>query len=331
MNPVDPPDLPGRRLGDAGPRVSALGLGCLGLSGGYGPVSEADAVDVVRHAIDLGVTLVDTADFYGDGRNEELVGRAVAGRRDEVVIATRGGVRTARPGGPPSVVDGRPVSLRDACHASLRRLGVDHIDLYYLGRVDPAVPVADSVGALAELVQAGKVGHIGLSEATPDQVRAAHSVHPVSALETEYSLWERHAEAAILPTVRELGIGFVAHTPLGKGMLTGVLRYPGELGERDMRRNHPRFQGTNFARNRELVDELELMALARGLTPAQLALAWLLARGDDVVPIPGTRSRDRLAENLAALRVRLPADESRRLTELFTADRVAGPRLPVRR
>ncbi|MGI5455118.1 aldo/keto reductase [Streptomyces sp. CA-249302] len=319
-----------RTLG-RGLTVSAVGLGCLGLSGGYGEAPEAGSVALLRRAVDEGVTLLDTADFYGGGACEELVGRAVAGRRDEVVLATRGGVRSAVPGGPPSVTDGRPAYLRQACEASLRRLGTDRVDLYYLARVDPEVPVEESVGALAELVAEGKVRHLGLSEAGAGQLRRAHAVHPLSALESEYSLWERHVEDEILPAARALGIGFVAHSPLGRGFLTGTLDSADRLGARDIRRNHPRFSAGNLARNRALLGAVEETAARYEVTTGQLVLAWLLSRGPDVVPIPGTRSEAHLLLNIGAAGLELTADESARLAALLPPGSVAGSRHPAHR
>jgi aryl-alcohol dehydrogenase-like predicted oxidoreductase len=316
-----------RKLGTL--EVSAIGLGCLGMSGGYGQATAAECVATIRHALDRGVTLLDTAAFYADGANESLVGQAIAGRRSEVVVATRGGLRAAAPGGPPKIVDGSPGHLRAACEESLRRLGVDHVDLYYLGRVDPAVAVQDSVGALAELVAEGKIRHIGLSEASADAIRQAHTVHPISALETEYSLWERHVEDEILPVTRQLGIGFVAHTPLGKGMLTG--RLPAEFEAGDYRMNHPRFQGGNLSHNRELIAAVQAGMANTGLPAAQLALAWLLSRGPDIVPIPGTRRIPHLNANIDAVDIHLGEADAARLTELITAQQVAGARQPVRR
>ncbi|RKT55534.1 aldo/keto reductase [Saccharothrix australiensis] len=320
-----------RQLGTGGPVVAAVGLGCLGLSGGYGAVAGHEAATAIRTALDLGITLLDTADFYGGGENERLVGRAIAGRRDEVVLATRGGVRAAAPGAPPTIVDGAPDSLRAACEASLERLGVDHVDLYYLARADPRVPVEDSVGALAELRAEGKVRHVGLSEVAAGTLRRAAATCTIAALESEYSLWERHVEAEILPTARELGIGLVAHTPLGKGFLTGAHRSPGDLGERDHRRNHPRFREGNFERNRELVEEAAAIAARTGMTPAQLALAWLLSAGPDVVPIPGSRRPEHLRENVRAAALRLDAADRARLAEVFAPERVAGERHPAHR
>ncbi|MER7815528.1 aldo/keto reductase [Streptomyces sp. NPDC096153] len=320
-----------RKLGTGGPEVSAIGLGCMGMSGGYGAADPDECVRTVRHALDLGITLFDTADFYADGENERLLGRALAGRRAEALIVTRGGVRARTPGGPPTVVDGSPAYLRQACEASLRRLGVDHIDVYCLGRVDPDVPVEESMGALAGLLAEGKIGHIALSEVSAQTLRRAHAVHPVTALESEYSLWERHIEDDILPAARELGVGLLAHTPLGKGFLTGALRGPGELGERDHRRNHPRWQGDNFRHNRAMVDEAAETAAELGVSRARLALAWLLSRGEDIVPIPGSRRPAHLADNAAAAELRLSVEQTARLEGIFRPGRVAGSRHPAHR
>ncbi|MFJ1755839.1 aldo/keto reductase [Kitasatospora sp. NPDC088134] len=320
-----------RELGRGGPQVSSIGLGCLGMSGGYGTAAAADCAATVRRAVELGITLFDTADFYGDGANETLLARALGPDRARVLVATRGGVRSDRPGGPPTVVDGRPDTLRAALEASLRRLGTERVDLYYLARVDPQVPVEESVGALADLVAAGRIGRIGLSEATPEQLRRAHAVHPVAALETEYSLWERHVEAEILPTARSLGITLVAHTPLGKGMLTGRLESVRDLGERDHRRNHPRFADGNFEANRHLVEQAAALAEQAGATPAQLALAWLLSRGEDVVPIPGTKRIPYLEQNAAATALRIDPAVTDALTALFAPARIHGERTPAHR
>ncbi|WP_035279731.1 aldo/keto reductase [Actinokineospora spheciospongiae] len=311
--------------------VSALGLGCLGMTGGYGPAEADRCAAAIRRAVDLGVSLVDTADFYGGGANEELVGRAVRGIRDRVVLATRGGARSRVPGGPPVVLDGTPTYLHRACDASLRRLGVDHVDLYYLARVDPDVPVAESVGALAELVAAGKVRHIGLSEAAPADVRGAHAVHPITAVESEYSLWERGVREEVLPALRELGIGFVAHTPLGKGFLSAALRSPADFAEGDHRRNHPRLRGENFHHNRALLAPLEAIAAREGRSPSQIALAWLLAQGEDVVPIPGSRRAEHVEENAAATGIRLSPADVAQLAVAFAAERVRGSRHRVSR
>jgi aryl-alcohol dehydrogenase-like predicted oxidoreductase len=314
------------RLGDAGPTVSAMGLGCMGMSGSYGPADEGEATATIQRALELGVTLFDTGDFYGDGANERLVGRALVGRREMAVIATKTGMRRTEDGKPR--VDGTPSYLRQACDRSLERLGVDHIDLYHLARVDPLVPVEESVGAMAELVAAGKVRSLGLSEISPATIRRAHAVHPIAALQTEYSLWERHAEDAILPTVRELGVGFVAYSPLGRGFLAGGLRSPGELSEGDFRRSTPRFQGENLEGNLEIVGTLDALAAEAGLTQAQLALAWVRAKGDDIVAIPGTKRRSYLEENVAAASIELTADQLARLDAAVPPGRVAGDRYP---
>ncbi|RCX09659.1 aldo/keto reductase [Extensimonas vulgaris] len=306
-------------------KVSALGLGCMGMSEFYGPGDEAEAIATIHRALDLGVTLLDTADMYGVGRNEELVGRAIRGRREQVVLATKfGNVRA--PDGSFVRIDGCPEYVRAACEASLRRLGVETIDLYYQHRVDPNTPIEDTVGAMAELVRAGKVRYLGLSEAAPETIRRAHAVHPITALQTEYSLWSRDPEDAILPTVRALGIGFVAYSPLGRGLLTGQIKRIEDLAADDYRRNSPRFQGENFARNLALVAEVEAMAREKGCTPAQLALAWVLAQGQDIVPIPGTKRRRYLEENLGALAVQLDAQDLERIHRILPPGAAAGTR-----
>ncbi|WP_433226625.1 aldo/keto reductase [Microtetraspora malaysiensis] len=320
-----------RKLGTAGLTVSAIGLGCMGMSGGYGTVDRADCVTTIQRAVDLGVTLLDTADFYGGGENERLIGEAVRGRRADVMIATRGGVRSEVPGGPPRIVDGSPTYLRQACDASLTRLGIDHIDLYYLGRADPQVPIEDSVGTLAQLQATGKIRHIGLSEVSAEALRRAHAVQPISVLESEYSLWERHIEAEILPAARDLGVGLVAHSPLGKGFLTGTLPSPEHFGEGDHRRNHPRLQGENFRHNQRMVTQAQPIAQELGVPLSRLALAWLLSRGDDVVPIPGSRSLEHLHSNITAIGIRLTERHIRLLEEIFQPDRVAGSRHPAHR
>jgi aryl-alcohol dehydrogenase-like predicted oxidoreductase len=316
-----------RKLGRQGLEVSALGLGCMGMSDFYGPTDDVESVATLHRAIELGVTFLDTADMYGPFKNEELLGRALRGRRDQVVLATKFGNRRS-PDGAFLGVSGRPEYVREACDASLRRLGVDHIDLYYQHRVDPTVPIEDTVGAMAELVRAGKVRYLGLSEAAPATIRRAHAVHPVSALQTEYSLWTRDPEVEILKTLRELGIGFVPYSPLGRGFLTGRFRSPSDIPEGDWRRMNPRFQGENFQKNLELVARVTRIATARGLTPAQLALAWVLGQGPDVVPIPGTRRRASLEENVAAVGVVLTTQELAQLDEAAPRGVAAGTRYP---
>jgi len=315
-----------RRLGSRGLEVSAVGLGCMGMSEFYGATDEDEAVATIHRALELGVTLIDTADIYGPFTNERLVGRAIAGRRDAVVLATKfGNVR--REDGSWVGIDGRPEYVHSACDASLKRLGVEHIDLYYQHRVDKKVPIEETVGAMAELVQAGKVRHIGLSEASPETIRRAHAVHPITALQTEYSLWSRDPEERLLPTVRELGIGFVAYAPIGRGFLSGRFRSPDDVGdEGDFRSRHPRFQGDNFRRNRELVERLEALAAEKGVTPAQLALAWVLHQGDDIVPIPGTKHRTYLQENVAAVEIELSEEDLARIDEAAPRGVTAGDR-----
>ena len=314
-----------RRLGRDGPEVSAIGLGCMGMSEFYGTGDEAESIATIHHAIDRGVDFLDTADMYGVGRNEELVGRAIAGRRNRVFLATKFGNVRGEDGSFKGVC-GRPDYVRTACEESLKRLKVETIDLYYQHRVDPEVAIEETVGAMAELVGEGKVRFLGLSEAAPATVRRAHAVHRIAALQTEYSLWSRDPEEALLAAVRELGIAFVAYSPLGRGFLTGRFRRPEDFPEDDFRRFHPRFQGENFERNQALVREIEVMASEKGCTPAQLALAWVLAQGDDIVPIPGTKQRKYLDENIAALEVRLTGDDLARIDRILPPGAAAGPR-----
>jgi aryl-alcohol dehydrogenase-like predicted oxidoreductase len=316
-----------RALGRQGLRVSKLGLGCMGMSDFYGPASEDEAIATIHHATDRGVDFIDTADVYGPFTNEQLVGRALRGRRERVVLATKfGNLRGAD--GKWLGIDGRPEYVRQACDASLRRLGVDHIDLYYQHRVDRKVAIEETVGAMAELVRAGKVRYLGLSEASAPTIRRAHAAHPISALQTEYSLWTRDPEAEILRTLRELGIGFVAYSPLGRGFLTGRFRGDADFSDDDFRKHHPRFQGDNFAANRALVDRVRAVADDKQVTVGQLALAWVLSRGDDVVPIPGTTARKHLDENIAAADIRLTADDLARLDAAAPAGAASGDRYP---
>ncbi len=314
-----------RRLG-AKLEVGAVGLGCMTMTSIYGPADDRESLRTIRRAAELGATLIDTSDIYGNGSNEQLVGQALKGIRERVVLATKFG--NIRRDGKPDV-DGRPEHVRAACDASLERLGVETIDLYYQHRVDPRVPIEDTVGAMAELVRAGKVRFLGLSEAAPATIRRAAAVHPIAALQTEYSLWTRDAEAEILPTCRALGIGFVAYSPLGRGFLTGTLASPEDLAESDRRREHPRFAAANFARNMALLASLRAVAAAHGATPAQVAIAWLLARGDDIVPIPGTKRVARLEENAAAADLALSADDIARLDAAFPPGITAGERYPA--
>jgi aryl-alcohol dehydrogenase-like predicted oxidoreductase len=305
--------------------VSASGLGCMGMSEFYGPSNEAESIATIHRALDLGVDLIDTADIYGLGRNEELVGRAIRDRRNEVFLATKfGNVRAST--GEFLGVNGRPEYVLQACDASLRRLGVDVIDLYYQHRVDPKTPIEETVGAMAKLVQSGKVRYLGLSEAAPATLRRACAVHPILALQTEYSLWSRDPELEVLSTCRELKIGFVAYSPLGRGFLTGRFSKPEDLAPDDFRRHHPRFEGDNFQRNQQLAKAVKKMAGQKSCTPAQIALAWVLAKGEDIVPIPGTKHIRYLEENLNALQIRLTQDEMHRLEEVFPLGAAAGER-----
>ena len=316
-----------RKLGRQGLEVSMLGLGCMGMSEFYGGTDEKESLATLDRALELGVTFLDTADAYGPFTNEMLLGKALKGRRDKVVLATKFGLR--RTGDPVQrLIEGSPAYVREACEASLKRLGTDHLDLYYQHRVDARVPIEDMVGAMARLVSEGKVRYLGLSEAGPETIRKAHAVHPISALQSEYSLWSRDPEEAVLPVVRELGIGFVAYSPLGRGFLTGRFRSLEDLEEGDYRRHSPRFQGDNFRKNLDLVEKITALARAKGLKPSQLALAWVLARGNDIVPIPGTKHRSYLEENAAAAAIRFTADELARIEAAAPQGAAAGTRYP---
>ena len=318
-----------RRLGANGPEVSAIGLGCMGMSEFYVGGSEQESIATIHHALDRGVTFLDTADMYGWGKNEELVGRAIAGRREDVFLATKfGNVRG--PNGEFLGVRGDPEYVRSACEASLRRLNIETIDLYYQHRVDIEVPIEDTVGEMARLKEEGKIRFLGLSEAAPQTIRKAHQVHKITAVQTELSLWSRDAEAEVLPTVRELGIGYVAYSPLGRGFLTGQFKSPDDFPEDDFRRNHPRFQGENFEKNIALVREVEKMAEEKGCTTAQLALAWVLAQGEDIVPIPGTKHVKYLDDNIGALDMKLSDDDLQRLDAILPPGAAAGERYHAR-
>jgi aryl-alcohol dehydrogenase-like predicted oxidoreductase len=307
-----------RTLGPNGPEVSAIGLGCMGMSAFYGQGDDAESERTIHRALDLGCNFLDTSDMYGPHTNEELVGRSIAARRDEVFLATKFAIRLepGKDGGPPvRSIDGSPAYVHSACEGSLKRLGVDHIDLYYQHRVDPKTPIEETVGAMAELVEQGKVRHLGLSEAGAETIRRAHAVHPITALQTEYSLWTRDLEAEILPTLEELGIALVAYSPLGRGFLSGRFSSPEELDENDFRRHGPRFTGENLRQNLKLAERVKELAAEKGVTPGQLALAWVLGRGEHIVPIPGTKRVSYLEENIAAAEVELSAEEVERIAE----------------
>jgi aryl-alcohol dehydrogenase-like predicted oxidoreductase len=315
-----------RTLGRNGPTVSALGLGCMGMSEFYGAHDDAESLATINHALERGVTFLDTADAYGPYTNEELLGRALRGRRDAAFIATKFGFVRDANNPTARALDGRPVHVHEACEGSLRRLNVNHIDLYYLHRVDPSVPIEDTVGAMAELVRAGKVRFLGLSEVAPQTLERAHRVHRITALQSEYSLWTRDPEDGVLETCRRLDIGLVPYSPLGRGFLTGALKSPDDIAPDDYRRSNPRFQGENFARNLALVEKVKTLAADKGCTPAQLALAWVLAQWQYLVPIPGTRRIRNLDENLGALEVGLSSAELAEIDAVFPASAVAGPR-----
>ena len=319
-----------RKLGNTGIDIPAIGLGCMGMSSVYGAADDATSISVIHRAIELGINFLDTADIYGAGGNEELVGRAIKGKRDQVVLATKFGnkIRGSWADGKGYDIDGSPAYVKRAAEASLRRLGVETIDLYYQHRVDPRTPIEDTVGAMADLVKEGKVRWLGLSEAAPETIRRAHAVHPIAALQTEYSLWTRDPEDELRALTEQLGITFVAYSPLGRGFLTGELKSPDDLAPDDWRRHNPRFQGGNFRKNLELVEELETLARDKGTTAAQLALAWLLTRGERVVPIPGMRRIERLEENSAAAYITLTENELHRLELIAPVGAAAGTRYP---